>query len=333
MSMKEMPVINSVDGGVVWSHTFEKFKTTVYVPDNDLMDDVLNYGFIAPYLLIFAPEDFLNDYKKLVAFARNNGFGKIAADYASSVVFIYPTAACGWKNATPDLFSEIISNSKIHEFYEKGVVKFYNRFTKQLEAYYIRGGIFHTNLYGFGESADYIAENCLNHFEGDGLWGRADCAPVVCTLTNLTPQAKIKVDAADIPVVSYGNTTETNQVFTSKCKYFLEKPAPDFVADFDSFVKQFRRMLGELEIDPDLEKDGISCYAARLDAASEYDKCDLAAPSALLIGNEGNGLSAEVTAAASKGIFIPMSGKTESLNAAVSASILSYEAARQRRNK
>ena len=62
MSMKEMPVINSVDGGVVWSHTFEKFKTTVYVPDNDLMDDVLNYGFIAPYLLVFAPEDFLNDY-------------------------------------------------------------------------------------------------------------------------------------------------------------------------------------------------------------------------------------------------------------------------------
>lgn len=82
-----------------------------------------------------------------------------------------------------------------------------------------------------------------------------------------------------------------------------------------------------------LEKDGISCFAARLDAASEYDKCDLTAPSALLIGNEGNGLSAEVTAAASKGIYIPMSGKTESLNAAVSASILSYEAARQRRNK
>ncbi len=86
---------------------------------------------------------------------------------------------------------------------------------------------------------------------------------------------------------------------------------------------------GEVEA---LEKEGIACYAARLDAASEYDKCNLTAPSALLIGNEGNGLSREVTAAASKGIFIPMSGKTESLNAAVSASILSYEAARQRRN-
>ncbi|MBO4610292.1 MAG: RNA methyltransferase [Lachnospiraceae bacterium] len=81
-----------------------------------------------------------------------------------------------------------------------------------------------------------------------------------------------------------------------------------------------------------LEEKGINCFAARLDAAESYDKCDLAAPCALLIGNEGNGLSKEVIDKASKGIFIPMSGKTESLNAAVSASILSYEARRQRSN-
>ena len=271
MSMKEMPVMKNVDGGVVWSHTFEKFKTTVYVPDNDLMDDVLNYGFIAPYLLVFAPQDFLEDNDKLVNFARKNGFEKIARKYATSVVFIYPTAAGGWKNAASDLFSEIISNSKIHEFYENGVVKFYNRFTKQLEAYYIRGGIFHTNLYGFGESADYIAENCLNHFEGDGLWGRADCAPVVCILTNLTPQAKIKIEAADIPVVSYGNTTEVNQIFVAKCKYFLEKPSPDFAGDMETFVKQFRRMLGQLEVDPDLEKEGMKIDPAVITVKTSPD--------------------------------------------------------------
>ena len=81
-----------------------------------------------------------------------------------------------------------------------------------------------------------------------------------------------------------------------------------------------------------LEEKGITCFAARLDAAESYDKCDLASPCALLIGNEGNGLSKQVIDKASKGIFIPMSGKTESLNAAVSASILSYEARRQRNN-
>ena len=257
MSIKEMPKITAVPGGKIWTHTFEKFKATVYVPHNDLMDDVLNYGFIAPYLLVFAERDYSNDFGGAVEFARVNNFEQIAKKYGTSVVFIYPTSANGWKDAAPDLFSEIISNSKIHEFYEDGVVKFYNRFTKTLEAYYIRGGIFHTNLYGFGESADYIAENCINHFEGDGLWGRADCAPVAVTLTNLTSAAKIKVDAQDIPVVSYGNTTQINAIFKEKCKYFLEKQTPDISADSDGFVKQFGRMLGQLELDPDLEKDGM----------------------------------------------------------------------------
>ncbi|MCR4792590.1 MAG: RNA methyltransferase [Lachnospiraceae bacterium] len=82
-----------------------------------------------------------------------------------------------------------------------------------------------------------------------------------------------------------------------------------------------------------LEEKRITCYAARLDESSEYDKCDLTGPSALLIGNEGNGLSADITKAASRGIFIPMSGRTESLNAAISASILAYEARRQRNSK
>ncbi len=257
MSIKEMPKITAVPGGKIWIHTFEKFKATVYMPQNDLMDDVLNYGFIAPYLLIFAEQDYSNDFAGAVEFARTNNFEQIAKKYGTSVVFIYPTSTKGWKDAAPDLFSEIISNSKIHEFYEDGVVKFYNRFTKTLEAYFIRGGIFHTNLYGFGQGADYIAENCINHFEGDGLWGRADCAPVACILTDLSENAQINVDADDIPVVSYRNTTAANEIFKQKCKYFLEKETPDIYEDFEGFVKQFRRMLGELELDPDLEKDGM----------------------------------------------------------------------------
>ena len=269
MSMKEMPEMNKIEGGVAWSHDFEKFKATVYVPENDLMDDVLNYGFIAPYLLVFAPSDF--SYAEAADFARKNGCEKIAKKFASSVVFIYPRSANGWKDAAPDIFSEILSNSKIHEFYENGVVKAYNRFTKTLDAYFIRGAIFRTCLYGFGESADYIAANCLNHFEGDGLWGRADSAPVVCNLCGLSAGAKIKIDAEDIPVASYGNSDSVNAEFKSKCKYFLEKKEPDFEADFDSFAKQFRRMMGELEVDPDLEKEGMKIDPAVITVKTSPD--------------------------------------------------------------
>ena len=49
---------------------------------------------------------------------------------------------------------------------------------------------------------------------------------------------------------------------------------------------------------------------------------------AVAIGNEGSGLSAEVLGAAKEKIFIPMTGKAESLNAAVAASIIMWEMTR-----
>ena len=50
-----------------------------------------------------------------------------------------------------------------------------------------------------------------------------------------------------------------------------------------------------------------------------------------MIGQEANGLREETADAADASVKIPMAGKVESLNAAVAASILLYEAARQRR--
>ena len=240
------------DGGAVLSACFDTFKATVYVPANDKPDDVLNYGYIAPYLLIFAPGDF--SYDEAVNFAKENGFERLAADFASSVVFIYPSSG-SWKDASADIFAEILSNSAIHQYYKDGYVKRFNRFTKQIDDYRIRGAIFRTNLFGFGESADYIALNCLNHFEGDGLWGRADSAPVTCILSDLSVMPK--VDADDIPVISVGNSAEINDLLRSKVKYLLIKDKPDYYCDHYEFAHKFRRMLGQLELDPDLEAEGL----------------------------------------------------------------------------
>lgn len=59
-------------------------------------------------------------------------------------------------------------------------------------------------------------------------------------------------------------------------------------------------------------------------------EADLAGPAAILIGNEGSGLSSELLARAAQRIAIPTPGLVESLNAAIAASVLLYEAARQR---
>ena len=63
--------------------------------------------------------------------------------------------------------------------------------------------------------------------------------------------------------------------------------------------------------------------------ASVYD-LDLRGPIALLVGNEGSGLSAELLAAAAERAHIPMPGRIESLNAASAGSIALFEAVRQR---
>lgn len=82
-----------------------------------------------------------------------------------------------------------------------------------------------------------------------------------------------------------------------------------------------------------LKRDGYAIYAADLAGARDYDQADYTDKAAILIGNEGNGLSGELLALADKSVRIPMEGGAESLNAAMAAGILMYEAARQRRWK
>lgn len=81
----------------------------------------------------------------------------------------------------------------------------------------------------------------------------------------------------------------------------------------------------------ELQKEGVHFYAAHLKGKASYDEADYQKPSAFLIGNEGNGLTTEIADLADIYIRIPMEGKLESLNAAMAAGILMYEANRQRR--
>jgi len=79
-----------------------------------------------------------------------------------------------------------------------------------------------------------------------------------------------------------------------------------------------------------LHAAGVRALTAAADAATPAQNAEFSAPTALLIGNEGNGVPANIAAQADGAIAIPCPGPVESLNAAVAASVLLYEAARQR---
>lgn len=80
------------------------------------------------------------------------------------------------------------------------------------------------------------------------------------------------------------------------------------------------------------KKKGVRLFAAHLKGMNNYDREDYTDNVGFLIGNEAKGLTDEAAALADAYVKIPMAGKVESLNAAVAASVLMFEAARQRRN-
>ncbi|MBR6704412.1 MAG: RNA methyltransferase [Lachnospiraceae bacterium] len=79
-----------------------------------------------------------------------------------------------------------------------------------------------------------------------------------------------------------------------------------------------------------LKADGFAVYAAHLKGEDLYAEAAFPEKCAFLLGNEGNGLSDEVSALADRLIRIPMEGRTESLNVAVAGALLLYEARRQK---
>ncbi len=87
---------------------------------------------------------------------------------------------------------------------------------------------------------------------------------------------------------------------------------------------------GEKECLQRLREAGVEIFSTTARAARPADLVDMASPAALLIGNEGNGIADDLAAKADAKITIPCPGPVESLNAAVAASVLLYEASRQR---
>lgn len=80
-----------------------------------------------------------------------------------------------------------------------------------------------------------------------------------------------------------------------------------------------------------MHEKGIHTYAAHLKGKEYYDSFSFREPTAFLIGNEGNGLTKEISDQSGQYLKIPMEGKVESLNASIAAALLMYEAHRQRK--
>lgn len=90
---------------------------------------------------------------------------------------------------------------------------------------------------------------------------------------------------------------------------------PIITADWPSITEQTR---------------GLAIWLAAVDQATSYTDVDWRQPSALIIGSEAAGAGQQAQQLATGRVTIPMHYATESLNAAVAAGIILFEAVRQR---
>lgn len=82
-----------------------------------------------------------------------------------------------------------------------------------------------------------------------------------------------------------------------------------------------------------LRRRGLTMFAARVDATTDYTAADFSGPTAIILGSEARGLSSAWHGEEVKGVRLPMLGAADSLNVSATAAVLLYEALRQRRAK
>ncbi len=79
-----------------------------------------------------------------------------------------------------------------------------------------------------------------------------------------------------------------------------------------------------------LKNSGLSIFSATEKAAEDYYKADYNTPFALIMGSEERGVSYELIAESDKSVKIPIYGEIASLNVSVAASVIMFEAVKQR---
>ncbi|GHA43726.1 tRNA (guanosine(18)-2'-O)-methyltransferase TrmH [Photobacterium aphoticum] len=82
-----------------------------------------------------------------------------------------------------------------------------------------------------------------------------------------------------------------------------------------------------------LKAQGMQVLATNLsETAVDFREIDYTKPTAIILGGEKNGITAQALAMADQDIIIPMVGMVQSLNVSVASALILYEAQRQRQN-
>ena len=155
-----------------------------------------------------------------------------------------------------------------------------------------------------------------------GVWGTSDPVRSAIVLENVQDPGNV------------GTVLRTASAFSVDAVVLVGDCADCFSpktvrATMGAIFRQRVLTLPHEELAPWLKEQGLKLYGAALsERATDVRKVDIT-HSAIAVGSEGHGLSRELLALCDGEIIIPMDARSESLNAAVAASVLMWEMARK----
>ncbi|MDO4862220.1 MAG: RNA methyltransferase [Eubacteriales bacterium] len=155
-----------------------------------------------------------------------------------------------------------------------------------------------------------------------GVWGTSDPVRSAIVLENVQDPGNV------------GTVLRTASAFSVDAVVLVGDCADCFSpktvrATMGAIFRQRVLTLSHEELAPWLKEQGLKLYGAALsERATDVRKVNIT-HSAIAVGSEGHGLSRELLALCDGEIIIPMDARSESLNAAVAASVLMWEMARK----
>ncbi len=226
------------DGSFISTMKIGGHEIFIYQPEDLMASNVINYGYSAPLLLVFA--DCRMDEEEAVSFIREKNVDRIAQKTGGFVVFVNPSNK--WDKEEEGIYEKIMERTMVgQEDFSHGLI-----YDAQKKRDCIFASPACTCVYGYGKGADYIASHYLKQTKGTSSMsslGSDDITMTGAVLEKLSVSPVI--EDRDIIVVSLGNENKIDEEGIRQSDHYNVSDGL-FDQNYEEYIAGYQHWKGEI---------------------------------------------------------------------------------------
>lgn len=221
----------------------------IYQPKDIMRCDLINYGYSAPLLMVFA--DGQMSEEEAARFICDKGIDRIAQKNGGFVIFVNPLKS--WDKEEHGIYKAIQAKTMVGQTgFAHGLL-----YSEEIQEYYIFASPAATCLYGYGKGADYIAGEYLKQTKGTSSMSSLGSDDITITAAVLEKLNTVPViEDREIIIVSCGNSSAIDEEIQKQSDRFYSSSDP-FEQTYEEYIAGFQRWNGKLSTTFYPGKDGI----------------------------------------------------------------------------